>query len=252
MNDDKFKDYYDPVLSREAINVLTGLSTMFVNSECIVVEYVDIINMPYFVWLYMLCLKSNDSYEESFPKLKELSELSPESVLEFYINRENQNIIMDIIPNDVEYDIDEMNHYLMNQVNKYENCFMTDIELSFVRAIKDIVRNKFAKKVVFFYPEKCDYVIDDIHSKFGNSNIIDIRFGDFEEIIKDCSLDATYVLSDANKVVMLDDMNRLQQCTVMLPYEYGYNYVDLVKDEFILSEDYFKEKNIHFTKFSAL
>lgn len=249
---DKFKDYYDPVLSREAINILSGLSNMFVNSECLVVEYVDIINIPYYVWLYMLCLKSNDAYEESFPKLKELSELSPESILEFYINRDNQNIIMDIIPDDVEYDDDEMNKYLMTQVNKYENCFMNDIELSFVRAIKDIIHNKFAKKIIFFYPEECEYVSDDIHSKFGHSNIIDIRFGKFEDIIKDCSLDTTYVLSDANKVVMLDDMDRLHQCTVMLPYEYGYNYTDLVNDKFILSDEYFKEKNIHFTKFSAL
>lgn len=253
MNKNKFDDYYDPVLSRDAINILTGLSTMFTNSECLVVEYNDIINMPYFLLLTSLCNWYNEETDkEYFPKLEELVDLSLESVLEFYINRKHQNFIIDIMPDNLAFDEDEMNHYLMTLVNKYENYFLTDIDLSFSRAITDIIHNKFVKKIVFYYPEECEYVVDDIHNKYGRSNLIDIRFGKFEDAVRNLSLDTTYVLSDANKVVLLDDMDRLRECTVMVPYEYGYNYTDKLNEEFILSEDYFKEKNIHFTRFCAI
>ena len=120
--------------------------TIFYNSQCLFVEYNDVIKMPMFVLL--LILKDNESMKQVFD-MSEFDSLSLPELYEWYINRHNINFLKDlplIIPEETlpESFFDETLQGLLTQSDE---LYSKDAELSFANVLRLVVaQEKLVKK----------------------------------------------------------------------------------------------------------
>ena len=68
-------------------------NTIFLNSDYIVIEYIDIIKSPYIVLLNHI--RRNKRIREIL-NLEEIDNLGEDGLIEWYINRKHQNFLIDL------------------------------------------------------------------------------------------------------------------------------------------------------------
>ena len=215
------KDNIKDVLSKYAKN-----DKMFVNSECVFVEYYDIIKCPWYILLTVI--HQNE-------KVKQLLDLTPVEYLdsnelfEWYCNRKYRNFLFDLAsaPIDkVDYDM-----LLTALMSNNEIFYQVDTRLNAVEPLKEVLRQKMMKKLIIYTEEKNDFVKEDITNLFGNKSNVLYYHGEFDKVLDKVPSDTTYFLSDFNKVVTMAEKNRLNLASLVLPYDFGYNYYFNDKNE---------------------
>lgn len=198
--------------------------TIFYNSQCLFVEYNDVIKMPLFVLL--LILKDNDSMKEIFD-ISELTSLSLSELYEWYINRRNINFLKDLplrIPKESLPDSffdDTINGLL----NLSDGLYGKDSELSFANVLRSVIaKEKLVKKIIVYDKNDNNYIRNDLIDMCGEK--VQFLYGDFRDIAETIPQDSTYVFSDINKINILADMNKLNFSSVIIAAGYRYNKID--------------------------
>lgn len=204
----------------------TSQDEVFLNSQCLFVEYIDIIKSPYFIFLHNLML-----YPGQFSTYYELDRFKGydiEALTEWYLNRKYQNPLMDLLKDEFRdnvplYALDE---FFNNVINDSPELITLSPLLNFSTAIKELGANKtsIVKKIVVWYPYLNDAIKKDIRDNFGDN--IHFVTGDLPEVLKDIPNDSTYVFSDINNISILLDENKLNLSSVVIPKDYKYNYID--------------------------
>lgn len=229
---------------------------IFYNSKAVFVEYVDIIRSPYFSLLYLL---SRSTTKNPLFNTKEISGINIEELRDYYYNkRKNQNPLYDLL----DFESGELPQNIFEKVDMFTDREITDDvicctnELNFVNVIKNLMYSDslIAKQVIIYYPYDNPAIKRDVAELFGFNTDIEFRFGTLEEALKDVPTDATYVFSDINNIQILKELNRLNLASILVPMEYGYNYVDPNdKDSELLLdiESYMKEDVFKFDMFLA-
>lgn len=229
---------------------------IFYNSKAVFVEYVDIIRSPYFSLLYLL---SRSTTKNPLFNTKEISGINIEELRDYYYNkRKNQNPLYDLL----DFENGELPQNIFEKVDMFTDREITnDVirctnELNFVNVIKNLMYSDslIAKQVIIYYPYDNPAIKRDVAELFGFNTDIEFRFGTLEEALKDVPTDATYVFSDINNIQILKELNRLNLASILVPMEYGYNYVDPNdKDSELLLdiESYMKEDVFKFDMFLA-
>lgn len=201
---------------------------IFYNSKAVFVEYIDIIRSPYFNLLYLL---SKSTTKNPIFNTTEIDGLSIDELRDHYYNkRKNQNPLYDFIdfengtlPQDILTKIDVFtDKEVTEDVLRYSN------ELNFVNVIRNLMYSDslIAKQVIIYYPYDNPAVKRDIAELFGFSVDIEFRSGTLEQALTDVPTDATYVFSDINHIQTLKELDRLNLASIIIPMEYGYNYVN--------------------------
>ena len=205
---------------RKKVVVVSG--TIFNNSQCMFVEYYDVIKCPWFILAN--CIKDEESISDIFD-LAPIRGLSIPSLFEWYINRKNRNFYKDLlIPND-ELPEDFCDNILENQMKQSKEFFSSSLELNFANVVRLICRDKTLLHNLIIYTEKeNDLIREDIKEMYdGNVRYVS---GEFEEIIKTIPRDSTFVFSDIMKVQKLYDLNRLDYSSIIMCSGYRYNNKD--------------------------
>lgn len=210
----------------EVMQHLATTNSVFTNSECIFVEYYDILKAPWYILETMI--SQYDKLEEilDFSDIKELNLISQ---LEWYCNRENRNFLEDIskVPPGA-IDFDRLLDILMNS----EILFTANSELNAAEVIRLALKKKVVKKVMVYVEPSHDpkvnlteYVKKDVADMFSNSSLVSVISGEFSKVLENVPTDTTYFLSDINKVVTMETAKHLNYASIILPYDYAYNYV---------------------------
>lgn len=210
---------------------------IFQNSECVFVEYNDCIQMPWFTFLTFFV--KNDAMQEFFD-IEYMKHLSIPALMEYYLNREHINPLIDLIKDESTVDVSKLDEFLYDQIESNEVFFSKNTGTQIVPIVNNLLKTGLVKKVVIYYPHDCEFVRSDIEDKFLGQ--AEFRFGEIEEVIKTLPQDTTYIFSDANNVLVLEELKKLDFSAFLIPNNFKYNFVDDKREEFVVNMKYLEEK----------
>ena len=206
---------------KEVMSHMSTSKNMFLNSECIFVEYYDIIKAPWYILLSVL--PQNQKIRELLD-LSEIDYLDSSGLFEWYCNRKNRNFLQDLAINkNMPEELDKILNVLMNN----EIFYTTDTSLNAIKTINIALSHKMVKNVIIYTEDENKYVDNDIKMLFPKKNV-KYKYGDFRSILKEVPTDTTYFLSDFNKVISMAEEGHLNYSSLVLPYDFSYNFI---KDE---------------------
>lgn len=206
--------------------------TIFYNSQCLFVEFDDIIKMPSFMYLYSI---TKSSTLDSIFDLTEIKNLNADELLEWYVNRKHRNFFMDIpSKNNIEITDKNRNELLIKGLSSMPELYSTYSELYFADALNTLSNEtNLIKKIVVYSDYNTPYLESYIHDNY-NENII-VKMGNFIDTIKNIPNDSTFVFSDIKKVLMLEEAKKLDYSSILISNGYRYNYKNL--EDFIIPFD---------------
>ena len=210
----------------EIFKHMTTGNRMFLNSECIFVEYHDILKCP---WYILLTVLQQNNKVQPILDLTKIEYFNTDALFEWYCNRENRNFLYDLLkPEASNLDMDKLLDTLMDN----EIFYTIDMPLNATAAIQKVLKNKLVKKIVVYSESYSKYIEEDVKKLFSNSGNVKYRTGDLKKILKDdVPTDTTYFLSDFNKVITLADCDHLSYGSLVLPFDFEYNYCKNDKGE---------------------
>jgi hypothetical protein len=216
--------------------VFTTYTDTFLNSQCLFIEYHDIIQSPWYVFL--ISAKDSELFKSLFDTF-DIDNLSYDGIYEWYIHRRHINPLFDIPLNqgvfetyfNSSYDVykDSLNK-LVNEEMKNKDIVEVLGSLSFIAVLNNLLAMNVVRDIVIYTKENSDAIKDDINSLFNGK--VKYVSGEFIEVLKDIPRDSTYVFSDITKIKDLEEANKLDYSSILIPVEYGYNYDD--NKEFII------------------
>lgn len=190
--------------------------TIFYNADYIVIEYIDIIKSPYLILLDQI--RKNEKMEDIF-NLDSIKYLDYPALYEWYLNRNHQNFLIDLIkfPDISHKDLD----ILLNKQMSMSSVFCKRATLLTIESMLRVCNaKKLVNEVLIYYPHT---------DKFAKSDLDDIMdsnytfYNDFDEIIDRAGANSTYFISDINKIHRLKEKGVLSMSSITLPIEYRYN-----------------------------
>ena len=218
----------------------------FLNSECVFIEYSDLIKLPWFIALHFL--RQSEKLSDTFD-VESLKDLDINELLMVYINRKYRNIYQNFYKgNSDTVDLEKLDEILEAQIQTDNVFYDVELALSIPRAISILLASKVAKRICIYHPTYNEYIEKDINETYGEGRC-EFIYGDFSEVVKELPEDITFILSDAYKILTLIEIDRIEFTTVLLAAEYKYNYDENDK-EIINSELLQQEHTLHFSYFS--
>ena len=208
----------------------------FLNSDYIVIEYMDLIKNPMYVLLHQIQKAIQRDKEFKLSELlnvKAIESLSEEGLVEWYVYRNNFNFFRDLKRNDIELKDDSWWDELLNDQLSLSPLFYTTARpLPMIDAIKVMKNKNIVKDVIIYYPFDNDYAKKDLDNLVGHEMTF---MKNFDEIIDITKSDSTYFFADARLIFKLKEKGYLKYSSVTIPVEYSYNKKD--KNTFIFDYD---------------
>ncbi len=211
--------------------------TIFQNSECVFVEYNDCIQIPWFTFLTFFV--KNETMQEYFD-IEYMKHLSIPALMDYYMNREHINPLIDLIKDESKVDVSKLDDFLYDQIESNEIFFSQSSGTQIIPIVNNLLKTELVKRVVVYYPHDCEFVRKDIEDKFLGK--AEFKFGNIEDVLREVPQDTTYIFSDATNVLLLEELGKLDFSAFLLPNNYKYNFVDDNREEFVVNMKYLEEK----------
>lgn len=208
--------------------VYRGPDTLFYNSQCLFVEYHDVIASPWFSML--LVAMQYDKMRQVFD-FSELDGKDPAAIYDWYIRRKHRNVFRSLpfIGQGTQPTDEELDSFLYDNELASEEFYRTELDgesmtLNFYDITKRLafIDKKLVKKICFYSEHENQFIRDVVESEFTGTNASYV-FGPFEEILNTIPKDSTFVLSDFRKVVTMKETDHLAYTSIMVCDGYGYN-----------------------------
>lgn len=207
--------------------VLRAGGNFFLNSECLFIEYNDLLGLPLFLFLYPL--RRNTRMMELF-RLDKIQLLSNEELFFWYLNRKNINPLFDLLQPIVKFTPEELNTFVLKEIGNPDamSLFVYPYDsLSINKFLERMIAEEFVSKIVIYYPTKNPNMEMEIRGFFYDpKGRIQFQYGSFKEVAKELPTDTTFLLSDIMHVQELIEINHLEFSSIGIPYEYRYNFDD--------------------------
>lgn len=211
--------------------VYRAYDQLFVNSKALVIEYHDVLRAHWFGVL--TCVANTNSIDKYFDT-SILAGMDSTELFEWYVMRKHRNFLMDL-PCRHEFPDEETkqkicNSFLFN-IGEINELYGIDVTLNF----HDIFTNLLAdgKGLIKHYYIYGGMIQDplleaQVRQDYGINP--DFLYGDFKTAIEGINKDATYVLSDVEKLSDLVDANRIECASVLVADGFRYNFMDDEED----------------------
>lgn len=213
--------------------VILTYDNTFLNADSLFIEFDDVINSPFFIFLYNI--KNNEAFNEIFDT-SEISDYSVEELYEWYLNRKNKNVLWNIPLNDYVMEkifknddsvfCEWCEEFLYKELDAIPGLIEQNTELNFYNILKMLLGKKIVKEI-YIYTEYYSNTVKDYIEKNFNSNIKYVS-GNMQDVIKEEKItsNSTFVFSDITKIYELKDAGILNLSSVIIADRYAYNYVD--------------------------
>lgn len=214
---------------------LTGTDMVFMNAQCLFIEYTDIIKSPYFLFLYTM-IRNPEEFSKMY-QMDQFRDFGVEALSEWYISRKDQNPFTDLVNPEIKGKIKSIDilKFVNAQTDQNPQFIRSTPLLNFGKALENCSK-EMVKKVIIWYPFPNDSIREDLESLYGDN--VKMVTGPLHEVLKDVPRDSTYVFSDITNVNVLYDMDKLYLSSIIIPEEYGYNYIENGEDLKINVKDY--------------
>ena len=207
--------------------VYRGNDTLFYNSQCLFIEYHDVIAMP---WFTMLAFTKNTDIFSNFVKIHEIADYDIPGLLEWYLYRKHRNVFKSIgvLDNIKEPSDDNYNDFLNKAMHISDDLYRIPTNLKFLSTLRLLVSDSSMVKQVIIYSENDEPMIEKTLSQYFSKlgNRIKYLHGKFEDMVKIIPQDSTYVLSDIEKVDTLIKSNKASLSCILIPNGLRYNYTE--------------------------
>ena len=215
--------------------------TIFLNSDVLFVEYSDIIrpaNFSVLISIARICKKFENIFD-----INKIIGLSDESLWEFYYNREYQNVLFDLLPDDkigtIETEkIDKLLSDLTETIG--DEGLRLSPNLNFATVLHNIANEgNLVKKIIVWYPFDNPVIRNDINKTYPQH--VDFVHGALDDVLKSLNGSITYVFSDITNILLLKEIDKLSLSSILVPYHYMYNEPN---GKCKIDLDYLSEKNV--------
>ena len=201
-------------------------TSIFYNSDYIVIEYMDFIKNPYFILLknFKDTIVRPDA-KDIFPlyhyiKRYEIESLDNTGLAEWYVGRKHQNIIEELANEKFQLKEEEYDMIAKSMID-LSHHFITDAaHLPLLERLSSMKKLRMVTDIIIYYPFDPKFVKEDLKALTGYDFTI---MSDFKEIIELTKENSTYFLSDIRKMKVLQDAGYLKYASIILPIEYRYN-----------------------------
>lgn len=214
--------------------VMSVQQTIFQNADYLVIEYIDMIKSPYILLLDLI--RRNDKLRNIL-KLEEIDELGVNGLVEWYMNRKNQNFLIDLCK-DPDIPKSELDKLLDSQLSLTDIWFTETCFLNLSTVLRGHKLHNYTNGIIVYYPHTNMIAQKDMEAEYD----ISCRFvKTFEEAVDIAGSNSTYFLSNIDNVNILKEKDKLQFSSIVLPVEYRYNrknMKDFKIDLNALSESY--------------
>lgn len=206
-----------------------GRKDIFYNSDCLFIEYEDIIKSPqFFILTSILDNKELNTFFEldkfhSYTDIKGNIDLN--ALYEWYVNRKYKNFLYDLIRGkDAIEKRREAADIILTQLKREVPDIYKGPELNFSKVVKTIISlptNPLVHDVIVWSETEITGERKDIMNLYGDK----VRYvnGPLSEVISQVPANSTFVFSDMNHVLLLKENNHLELSSIILPANYGYN-----------------------------
>ena len=207
--------------------VYRGNDTLFYNSQCLFVEYHDVIAMP---WLTLLAFTKNSDIFNHILKMYEIADYDITGLLEWYVYRKHRNVFKSIgVLDNIENFQDESYDALLTKAMKIsDDIYRIPTNLKFLSTLRLLLSDITMIKQVIIYSENDEPMIENTlkqyFSKVGNK--VKYLHGNFEDMVKLVPRDSTYVISDIEKINTLIKFDKLNLSCILIPSGLRYNYME--------------------------
>lgn len=210
--------------------ILTNNSP-FLNTDCIFVEYNDIIKSPFFVLLNYI--KDTDVLKEIYD-LSDIENLNLEELYEWYIQREERVVFNNLKPANGAlskfFDNNEENfkkfseEFMYKEIEELDYVVKIDGLLPFHRTLNAILSTDMVM-TGYVYTERYSKVIEEDLKRILSDKVIYV-YGDLVEVLKQNKItdNSTFVFSDVTKVLKLEEAGIIDYSSILLADRYEYNY----------------------------
>ena len=192
-------------------------NSIFYNSDYIVIEYMDLIKMPFFV---LLTLLSKNQKIKEILKIEDIEGYSENGLLEWYVNRKNQNFFIDLVRDPRNINKETLDKLLDDQISSSIHFYDTIGLLPLGKTLKIMKDKNVAKDILIYYPYHNDYAKKDL-DKFLNEKFT--FMDNFEDIVDKAGENSTYFLSNIELLDIIIKKDKLNFSSINLPIEYRYN-----------------------------
>jgi len=232
-------------------NVYVGQKDIFYNSECLFVEYNDVLSIP---WFFLLLQIRNDKTMNEVFDMELIKNYNIEEMVEWYIYRKHRNILKNIPLKDPNFFNGANLDFVLNELMDLTPYFYGDFfDLNFVVTLQNaIIHKNIIHKIVVYSEYTNDYIEDSVKRNYPTVSFVS---GDFVEVVANVPNNSTFVFSDINKINILAKMDKLRYSSILVVDGYRYNYTKedknkikidiegLMKDH-IFKLDFFNNFNI--------
>ena len=207
--------------------VYRGPDTFFYNSQCLFVEYHDVLAMPWFTML--LFTKNTDAFKRIF-KIDEIEDYDIAGLLEWYLYRKHRNVFKNIgaVNPDVEIPDEAFNELLRKAMAISDNLYNINTSLKFLSVLRLLLTDSSMIKQVIIYSENNEPMIETSLNKYFSKFGTKVRYvnGKFADVLSSIPNDSTYVFSDIQKVNDLIKANKLNLSSLLIVGGLRYNYME--------------------------
>lgn len=196
---------------------MSSTESIFLNADCVVVEYIDLIKSPYYILLNVI--RQNPRMKEIL-KIEKIEYLDDAALYEWYINRKHQNFFYDLnkFPNRISKK--QLADILDDQM-RATNRFYTDCKaLPMMGSLKAMKSHQVAKEIIIYHPHNNFHAKNDLEDTLQETFTWCTRF---EDAMKKAGANSTYFLSDISHIEEMKKAGVLKFSSVTLPVEYRYN-----------------------------
>lgn len=207
--------------------VYRAYDQLFINSKALVIEYNDVLRAQWFGIL--TCLTSTDAVKDYFDT-SILAGMDSTELFEWYVMRKHQNFLMDL-PCRYEFPDEETKQTVCDNflfgIGQLNQLYGLDLTLNFHDIFTNLIGDgKGLIKHYYIYggTQKDPLMEAQIRQDYKIS--ADFLYGDFGKALEGINKDATYVLSDIEKVSALVDTGRIECASVLIADGFRYNFME--------------------------
>lgn len=233
--------------------VFVSSDDIFQNTECLFIEYDDVLKSPMFSLLNII--KDRESVKKIFD-MTEFDGLTSNELYEWYVERESKNMFkyFDLLDDSLTniFD-DDVNVFYRWCDSFYEDMYkslptetLQNMNwLNFDTPLRNLLKTKtdktgLVKKIYVWHPFYSENIEKDLKSRYHES--VTFVYGDLINVLIENEIkpDSTFVFSELLNVLNLAKAGILNYSSVLIADEYYYNY-DSEMEPIINFEEIFKD-----------
>lgn len=204
--------------------------SIFLNSDYIVVEYMDLIKSPCMVLLDVI--RRNDKIREIL-KLEVIENLDHSALTEWYINRKHQNFLIDLNRYPDQISESELDSILDSQLAISEKFYSKALPLQLTNMVRIMKKEDLTKDIIIYHPFSNEYAKNNLENELNYKFTV---MNNFDKILDVAGYNSTYFLSNIDRVLDMDRKGVLGLSSVSIPIEYRYNKKNMTDYKIDLSE----------------